>query len=163
MGKVAIRKKYITYARKAAREDSTARIDGRSTFIKRYPGNNYRIIMVHVTKRQRALRDMFADANVLAKSDMTKWNRVRHWERYARKHKKRGAYRAAVSFYYKMIREHGDELREVKKGCEREAMQKGRVEYGGEDMRVFRDGKIFFWVKFEDVEECRRELFRLAG
>lgn len=86
-----------------------------------------------------------------------------HWERYARKHKKHGAYRAAVSFYYKMIREHGDELREVKKGCEREAMQKGRVEYGGEDMRVFRDGKIFFWVKFEDVEECRRELFRLAG
>lgn len=149
MGKVAIRKKYITYARKAAREDSTARIDGRSTFIKRYPGNNYRIIMVHVTKRQRALRDMFADANVLAKSDMTKWNRVRHWERYARKHKKHGAYRAAVSFYYKMIREHGDELVEIKPWKEEEKLLKGE--------------NTFYWVKFDSVEEYMGELMRLCG
>ena len=159
MGKVAIRKKYITYARKAAREDSTARIDGRSTFIKRYPGNNYRIIMVHVTKRQRALRDMFADANVLAKSDMTKWNRVRHWERYARKHKKHGAYRAAVSFYYKMIREHGKELREIRLQNRREKGFDNR----GVDMRVFKERGMFFWVKFESVDEYMGALERLAG
>ena len=149
MGKATIRKKYITYARKAAREGSTARIDGRSVFIKRYPGNNYRIIMVHVTKRQRALRDMFADANVLAKSDMTKWNRVRHWERYARKHKKHGAYRAAVSFYYKMIREHGDELVEIKPWKEEEKLLKRE--------------NTFYWVKFDSVEEYMGELMRLCG
>ena len=149
MGKATIRKKCITEARRCARAESTARVDGRSIFIKRYTGGNYRIIMVHVTKKQRAVRDMFADANVLAKSDMTKWNRVRHWERYARKHKKHGAYRAAVSFYYKMIREHGDELVEIKPWKEEEKLLKGE--------------NTFYWVKFDSVEEYMGELMRLCG
>lgn len=149
MGRVTIRKKCITIARKAMQSDSTARVDGKSIFIKRYPGHNYKLIMVHVTKKQRAVRDMFADANVLAKSDMTKWNRVRHWERYARKHKKHGAYRAAVSFYYKMIREHGDELVEIKPWKEEEKLLKGE--------------NTFYWVKFDSVEEYMGELMRLCG
>lgn len=154
MAKVTILKNHITYARKAARADSTARVDGRSIYIKRYPGkDNYKLIMVHVTKKQRALRDMFADANVLAKEDMGKWNRVRHWKRYARKHKKQGAYRAAVSFYYKVIREHGEELKK------REVENTGR----GVDMRVFKEDNMFFWVRFDDVVECREALMRLAG
>lgn len=154
MAKVTILKKHITCARKAARASSTARVDGRSVYIKRYPGsNNYKLIMVHVTKKQRALRDMFADANVLAKEDMGKWNRVRHWKRYARKHKKHGAYRAAVSFYYSIIREHGEELK------------KSEIENtkDGVEMRVFGEDNLFFWVRFDGVEECREALMRLAG
>ncbi|MDO4461607.1 MAG: hypothetical protein Q4C30_03790 [Bacteroidia bacterium] len=108
MGKVTIYKKYITLARKMARENSTARVDGRSVFIKRYPGGNYRIIMVHVTEKQRAMRDMFAEANVMAKADMTSWNRVRHWARYAKRYNKRGAYRAAVSYYCRLLAKADD-------------------------------------------------------
>lgn len=159
MGRVAIREKHITIARKAMRSGSTARVDGRSIFIKRYPGHNYKLIMVHVTKKQRAVRDMFADANALAKEDMKKWNRVRHWERYARQHKKLGAYRAAVSYYYKMIREHGKELKEVKTQSWREKkFDKREV-----DMRVFKERDTFFWVKFDNAEEYRQVLTRLAG
>ncbi|MCQ2216109.1 MAG: hypothetical protein MJZ31_09375 [Bacteroidales bacterium] len=159
MGRVTIRKKYITVARKAMRSDSTARVDGRSIFIKRYPGHNYKLIMVHVTKKQRAVRDMFADANVLAKEDMKRWNRVRHWERYARLHKKLGAYRAAVSYYYKLIREHGKELREVRL----QDLRERGVKNSERDMRVFKERETFFWVKFESVEEYRGALARLAG
>lgn len=152
MGKVTIRKNCITYARKAARVDSTARIDGRSIFIKRYPGNNYRIIMVHVTEKQRAVRDMFADANRLAKDDMKRWNRIRHWQRYARKYKKLGAYRAAVSFYYKLIREHGSELVEISRNFQKPT-----------DSRVFKADNLFFFVKFDSISSYRETLFRLAG
>ncbi|MCQ2214850.1 MAG: hypothetical protein MJZ31_02895 [Bacteroidales bacterium] len=159
MGRVTIRKKCITIARKAMRSDSTARVDGKSIFIKRYPGHNYKLIMVHVTKKQRAVRDMFADANVLAKEDMKRWNRVRHWERYARQHKKLGAYRAAVSYYYKMIREHGKELREIRLQSRREKGFDNR----GVDMRVFKEKNVFFWVKFESVDEYMGALERLAG
>ncbi|MDO4461151.1 MAG: hypothetical protein Q4C30_01455 [Bacteroidia bacterium] len=102
--KVEIRHKYKTYARREAREQSTARVDGRSVFIKRYPGNRYHVIMVYVTEKQRTLRDIFAEANRLAKSDMTKWNRVRHWSREARRRGILGCYRAAVSFYYRELR-----------------------------------------------------------
>lgn len=74
---------------------------------------------------------------------------MRHWERYARKHKKHGAYRAAVSFYYKMIREHGDELVEIKPWKEEEKLLKGE--------------NTFYWVKFDSVEEYMGELMRLCG
>lgn len=148
-----IRKKYITYARNLARGKSTARTDGRSIYFKRYAGKRYHIIMVHVTEKQRALRDMFAEANKLAKADMTRWNRVRHWERYARKHKKLGAYRAAVSFYYKMIREQGNKLKEIKR--EERAYSA--------DIRVFRVGNLFCWLKNECEEEMKEDVFLLAG
>ncbi len=163
MRRAAIREKCITIARKTMREGSTARVDGRSVFIKRYPGKNYKIIMVHVTKKQRAVRDMFADANVLAKGDMSKWNRVRHWERYAKKHKKLGAYRAAVSFYYKKIRELGSDKANEQFG-QRIPVELDNREFDTvEDMRVFKKENIFFWVKFDTVEECRETLIRLAA
>lgn len=186
MGSLEIRHKMVTLARRKSRASSDARISGRSIFIKRYPGKRYKLIAMDVSKKQRALRDMFADAQKLAQDDMKSWNRVRHWERYARKHKKRSAYRGAVSFYYKMLREHGEELREV---VSREAT--GRKSYGQsgqqhlrdegrrtdrvprqmsngayateEDMRIFREGNIFFWVRFDSVEEYREELMRLAA
>lgn len=168
MAKATIRRKCITIARSEVRANSTARVDGRSVFIKRYPGHNFRIIMVHVSKKQRAVRDMFADANVLAKEDMLKWNRVRHWERYARQHKKHGAYRAAVSYYYKMIREHSDELREIGRyvnggKIERIRMVDSKVVDEAKDLRIFSDDNIFFWVKFDSVSDYREALNLLAG
>ncbi|MDO4462833.1 MAG: hypothetical protein Q4C30_10165 [Bacteroidia bacterium] len=141
--RVEILHKYKTYARREARENSTAREDGRSIFIKRYPGNKYHIIMVYVTEKQRALRDMFAYANKLAKEDMKKWNRVRHWSRFARKKHISRAYRAAVSFYYKMLKEGGGEM----KVEERDSFKK----LG--DVRVFRRENVWFLVKFEEIVE----------
>lgn len=175
MAKTTIQKKHITLARNEARAKSTARIDGRSIFIKRYPGNNYRIILVHVTEKQRAARDMFADANALAKDDMKRWNRARHWRRYAHKHHISRAYRAAVSFYYKLILKHSEELLEVfhEKHSDRidnrlvrgskpiEKQYKSTNE--NEDMRLFRDKSQFFWVKFDTIEEYKESLFLLAS
>ncbi|MCQ2236072.1 MAG: hypothetical protein MJZ18_03620 [Bacteroidales bacterium] len=158
MAKATIRRKCITIARSEVRANSTARVDGRSVFIKRYPGHNFRIIMVHVSKKQR----------VLAKEDMLKWNRVRHWERYARQHKKHGAYRAAVSYYYKMIREHSDELREIGRNVnggkiERIRMVDSKVVDEAKDLRIFSDDNIFFWVKFDSVSDYREALNLAAG
>lgn len=175
MASVTILKKHVTHARRAARKDSTARVDGRSIFIKRYPGNNYKIIMVHVTQKQRAVRDMFADANALAKNDMSRWNRVRHWKRYARKHHKLGAYRAAVSYYYSLIRKHSEQLQELfhDKNSGRLAARPVRYTLPAysayspcpktQDMRVFQDGTSFFWLKFNSAEEYRSAILRFAS
>ncbi len=149
MARVTIKPKYVTYARRMMRADSQARITGYSTYIKRCGKGDYRILRVKVSKSQRALRDMFADAQKLAKSDMVSWNRIRHWKREARKHKIGGAYRAAVSFYYKMLREHGEELVEIRPWKEDEKLLKGK--------------NMFYWVKFDSVEEYREELMRLCG
>lgn len=138
MTRVSIKHKYVTHARKMMRADSRARITGYSTYIKRCKKGDYRIMMVKVSKSQRALRDMFADAQKLAKSDMVSWNRIRHWKREARRRKIGGAYRAAVSFYYKMLREHGEELVEVRPWKE--------------DERLFEGKRDFYWVKFDNVE-----------
>ena len=149
MARVTIKHKYVTRARREMRADSRARITGYSTYIKRCSKGDYRILRVRVSKAQRALRDMFADAQKLAKSDMVSWNRIRHWKREARRHKIGGAYRAAVSFYYKMLREHGEELVEVRPWKE--------------DERLFEGKRDFYWVKFDNVEEYREELMRLCG
>lgn len=175
MATVNILKKHITHARNAARKDSTARIDGRSIFIKRYPGNNFKIIMVHVTKKQRAARDMFADAVALAKDDMSRWNRVRHWKRYALKHHKLGAYRAAVSYYYNLIRKHSENLQEIfheKYGAQASTRpvrytQPSPYSYtsfsSNQDMRLFKDSSTFFWLKFNSADEYRNTILRLAS
>lgn len=175
MASVTILKKHITHARRVARNDSTARIDGRSTFIKRYPGNNFKIIMVHVTDKQRAVRDMFADANALAKDDMSRWNRLRHWRRYARKHHKLGAYRAAVSYYYSLIRKHGNKLQvlsQEKSAASRSPQsvryilppaQRSNISSIAHDMRLFKNGTTFFWVKFDSPQKYRDALLQLAS
>ncbi|MCQ2215166.1 MAG: hypothetical protein MJZ31_04505 [Bacteroidales bacterium] len=149
MASVTIKPRHITIARRAARTDSTARIDGRSIFIKRYPGNNFKIIMVHVTKKQRRARDIFADAQRLAKDDYQKWNRIRHWRRIARTHKHKGGYRAAVSFYYRLLLEHGDQLKELHPAKP--------------DRRLFKNGNSFYFINFDNATEYRNELLQLCG
>ncbi len=111
-----IKNKYVTVARQHARDNSNARKNGESIFYKRY-GKRYHLIAVYVTQKQRAMRDLFAEAVRMAKEDMTKWNRVRHWSRQARKHHIIGAYRAAVSCYYKLIKKQGNDIKEMKRVC----------------------------------------------
>ncbi len=149
MASATIKHKHITIARRAARTDSTARIDGRSIFIKRYPGNNFKIIMVHVTEKQRRARDIFADAQRLAKDDYQKWNRIRHWRRIAKTHKLKGGYRAAVSFYYRLLLEHGDQLKEL---LPKEP-----------NKRLFKTDNTFYFINFDNASEYRNELLQLCG
>lgn len=148
MAVVSILHKHITMARKAMRDDSRARIDGRSFYIKRY-GKRYHIIMVHVTDNQRRARDMFADAQRLAKDDMQQWNRIRHWRRYARQHRILGPYRAAVSYYYKLLLQHGEQLRELHPQRP--------------DQRLFYKEQTFYWINFDSVSDYRAELLSLCG
>lgn len=58
-----------------------------------------------------------------------------------------------------MIREHGKELMEVKTQSWRE----NKIDKRGVDMRVFKERDTFFWVKFDNAEEYRQVLTRLAG
>ncbi|MDO4461558.1 MAG: hypothetical protein Q4C30_03545 [Bacteroidia bacterium] len=151
--KVQILHKYKTLARREARLQSTARVDGRSVFIKRYPGKRYHVIMVHVTEKQRSMRDMFAEASRLAKEDMKRWNRVRHWYREARRRGILGGYRAAVAFYYKKLREENGELTN---DYGEMIMDRGYVAIDS-GQRVIDD-----WVRRVDI--CRSEVvWRLAG
>ena len=64
-----------------------------------------------------------------------------------------------VSYYYKLIREYGKELMEVWLQSRREKGFDNR----GVDMRVFKERGMFFWVKFESVDEYMGALERLAG
>lgn len=111
MARVEIRYKCIMKAREALRRDKTSRLTGRSVFIKRYYGQ-YKIIGVEVSAKQRSCRDLFTDAQKLASKEMKKWNKKRHWERMARKHKIRGAHRMAVSWFYGMLKESGGVMNE---------------------------------------------------
>lgn len=96
MAKVDIVHKCVTIAREAARKDSRARLTGQSVYIKRC-SSGYFIIGVRVTKKQRSCRDMFADAQKLAAYELKQWNKKRHWEREARRHKIKGARRMVGS------------------------------------------------------------------
>ena len=106
MAKVEIKRKCVMVARNAARKSSMSRETGRSVFIKRYYGS-YRLIGVVVSEGQRSCRDMFAEAQKMASRELKMWNKKRHWERMARKHKIRGAHRMAVSWFYGMLKANG--------------------------------------------------------
>lgn len=112
MAKIEIRYKCITMAREVARKNSTARITGRSVFIKRCY-KSYRLIGVIVTEKQRNCRDIFAEAQRMAKEDLRNWNRRRHWARLARRHKIGGAHRMAVSCYYRLLKENGGQVNDI--------------------------------------------------
>lgn len=156
-------------AREAARRDSSARITGKSVFIKRYHGE-YRIIGVNVTKEQRKCRDIFADAQKLASYELKQWNKKRHWVREAKRHKVKGAHRMAVSHYYKILKENGLKLDEVLKGMREKKFQKEeRVEQSGRNAVFLRwenkenDRSPFYYKKFGDVEEYHAAIQRIAA
>ncbi|MDO4460968.1 MAG: hypothetical protein Q4C30_00535 [Bacteroidia bacterium] len=111
MAKIEIRHKCVMAAREAARRDNDARRTGKSVFIKRYHGR-YMVIGVMVSEAQRSCRDIFADAQKLASYEIKQWNRKRHWAREAKRHKVKGAHRMAVSYFYKLLKENGEELKE---------------------------------------------------
>lgn len=112
MARVEIRHKCIMIAREAARRDSLSRITGKSIFIKRCYGK-YRLIGVVVSKKQRACRDLFTEAQRLASKDLQNWNRRRHWSREAKRHKIRGAHRMAVSAFYKLLKDNDVDVNEA--------------------------------------------------
>lgn len=122
MARVEIRHKCITIAREAAKRDSISRMTGRSIFIKRYYGK-YKLICVEVSKKQRSCRDMFADAQRLASKDLLNWNRKRHWQREAKRHKISGAHRMAVSAFYKLLKESGLNAEEALFAMQRKSMR----------------------------------------
>lgn len=111
MARVEIRHKCVMVAREAARKGSLARETGRSVFIKRYYGS-YRLLAVKVSEGQRSCRDMFAEAQKMASRELKQWNKKRHWERMAKRHKIRGAHRMAVSWFYGMLKENGGVMNE---------------------------------------------------
>lgn len=130
MARVEITHKCIMTARKAAQRDSKARETGVSLFIKRYYGK-YKLLAVEVSERQRSCRDMFAEAQKMAHEDLENWNRKRHRARLAKKHKKKGAHRMAVSYYYKLLKENGGELKEEMKNSKIERSDRGDSEVVG--------------------------------
>ncbi|MDO4461031.1 MAG: hypothetical protein Q4C30_00850 [Bacteroidia bacterium] len=167
MARISIERKHIMAAREAARRDSNARISGRSVFIKRYYGG-YRIIGVIVSKRQRACRDIFADAQKLASYELKQWNKRRHWNREARRHKIKGAHRMAVSYFYKLLKENEIELGEAlrllreKRYDRRENMDAIILDFKEWDRRESKESP-FFHIKFDKIEEYYETVVRLAG
>lgn len=113
MARVEIRHKCVTMARNSARRDSCARETGISVFIKRYYGR-YRLLAVAVSGKQRACRELFAEAQRMAAEDLKRWNRRRYWRRLARVHRVKCGHRMAVSWYYKMLKECGLDGAKVK-------------------------------------------------
>lgn len=174
MARVEIRKKCNTTAREAARKDSSARITGRSVFIKRLHGK-YWIMGMEVSKRQRTCRDLFADAQKLASRDLQGWNRKRHWGRIAKRHKVKGAHRMAVSYFYKLLKENGGELDEAlyeSRLCQR--AQRSRVDRHTLSVTINKaiqtkawkkmdEESPFYYKKFRDIEEYYEAALRLAS
>lgn len=164
MARVEIRYKCIMKAREALRRDKTSRLTGRSVFIKRYYGQ-YKIIGVEVSAKQRSCRDLFTDAQKLASKEMKKWNKKRHWERMAKRHKVHGAHRMAVSWFYKLLKENEGRL------------DVALLEKAERDMNVLRVNRktgtqvrakeereqTFLFKKYGDKEEYYEVAMRLAS
>lgn len=162
MAKVEIKRKCIMIAREAARRDSNARSSGRSVFIKRYYGS-YKIIGVEVSKKQRDCRDIFADAQKLAAYEMKRWNKKRHWMRLAKRHKINGAHRMAVSYFYKLLKEKGEELSDALARIRKEKME---IERGMQKVDMWKrmdDESPFYYRKFGDIDEYYGMAMSLAG
>ncbi len=162
MAKVEIKHKCIMIAREAARRDSNARVSGRSVFIKRCYGS-YRLIGVEVSKRQRSCRDIFADAQKLASYELKQWNKKRHWAREAKRHKVRGAHRMAVSYFYKLLKEKGVELREELVRSRMKIMEHGEDAQRTDLWKQMDEESPFYYRKFRRLEEYYEVAMRLAG
>lgn len=167
MARVEIRHKCITIAREAARRESRARETGRSVFIKRYYGR-YKLLAVEVSAKQRSCRDLFAEAQKMASSDLSKWNRRRHWERLAKRHKVKGAHRMAVSGYYRLLKDNEGRLGEAMTEREERVLKLGSEERGKEmkalsiRTRESRE-QAFLYKKFGDIGEYYEKAMRLAS
>lgn len=99
--KVSILHKHVTLARHAIRQ----RIANRSVFVRRLHGRYY--IYAHiVTDKQQKQRDIFAQAQSLAKAEMASRTRRRFWSREALNNKVAGPRRMAVSFFCRMLRKY---------------------------------------------------------
>lgn len=154
-------------AREAARKENNARISGRSIFIKRHNGK-YWIIGVSVSKEQRRCRDIFADAQKLATYELKTWNKKRHWDREAKRHKIRGAHRMAVSYFYRLLKDNGLALEEALSHIreKRYTDEKKKANFIGSFLNWEKEEdetSPFYYKKFEDVEEYYGEIMRLAG
>ncbi|MCQ2201887.1 MAG: hypothetical protein MJZ27_07330 [Bacteroidales bacterium] len=174
MARATIVHKCITIAREAARKDSQSRVTGKSVYIKRCP-SGYFIIGVQVTKKQRNCRDMFADAQKLAAYELKQWNKKRHWEREARRHKIKGAHRMAVSYFYGLLKEYGIELEEALRRLRLGRLEK--KEGGNGDLKMLMERELcglrewvemdeaspFYYRKFGDVGEYYEMVMRMAG
>ncbi len=153
MARVEIRHKCIMVAREAARRDSRARETGRSVFIKRYYGS-YKLLAVEVSEKQRSCRDLFADAQKLASKEMKMWNKKRHWERMAKRHKVHGAHRMAVSWFYKLLKDNDGRLDVALSGKADREMKVLSINnrYTKERTKEYRE-QSFLYKKFGDIEE----------
>lgn len=167
MARAIIRRKHIMVAREAARKESNARATGKSVYIKRYY-KRYFILGVHVTKKQRVCRDIFADAQKLASFELKQWNKKRHWARVAKLHKVKGAHRMAVSYFYKLLKENGLNLEEAlnlnrisKYTNERRKEQSISIDSEWEKRE--NEASPFFYKKFRKIEEYYEEVMRLAA
>lgn len=154
MAKIEITHKCIMTARKAAQRDSKARETGVSLFIKRYYGK-YKLLAVEVSERQRSCRDMFAEAQKMAHEDLENWNRKRHWARLAKKHKKKGAHRMAVSYYYKLLKEGYNREEEYQDEEGRKILRVREIEVKTRQAKKSEGGSIEMWGRKSVGERMR--------
>ena len=161
MARLEIKHKCVMIAREASRKSSTARVTGKSVFIKRYHGT-YRLIGVEVSKAQRSCRDIFADAQKLAHRDLQRWNRKRHWSREAKRHKVKGAHRMAVGYFYHILKENGKELTEELYKT-RERYTKNEREGQTMTWEKMDEYSPFHYKKFRDIEEYYGTIMKMAG
>lgn len=168
MARIEIKRKHVMVARDAARRESTARITGKSVFIKRCYGK-YRLIGVVVSKEQRKCRDIFSDAQKLASYELKQWNKKRHWARLAKTHKVKGAHRMAVSAFYKLLKENGMQLDEALM-MSRKKRYENREKSGLISKIDFTDWNKkkneespFYYRKFDNLGQYYDEAMRLAG
>ncbi|MDO4462367.1 MAG: hypothetical protein Q4C30_07730 [Bacteroidia bacterium] len=170
MAWIEIEKRCVMVAREAARSGSVARATGRSVFIKRYYGK-YAVVGVDVSKAQRSCRDLFADAQKLASYEIKQWNRRRHWGRLAKRHKVKGAHRMAVSYFYKLLKENGDRLKEellhsriehiTKEGKRGELRLVENIDK--QEWEEMDKASPFYYRRFRDIEEYYGVVMRLVG
>ncbi len=160
MARVSIVHKCITIARQAARKDSKARLTGKSVYIKRCP-SGYFLIGVEVTKKQRNCRDMFADAQKLASYELKQWNKKRHWAREARRHKIKGGHRAAVSYFYGLLKEYGIELEEALRRMR--IGQLGKKEEETRETNVLGESKLCDTREWKEMDKASPFYYRKFG
>lgn len=167
MARIEILHKHIMVARERARRESNARVTGESIYIKRSCGK-YLLVGVHVTKKQRKCRDIFADAQKLASYELKQWNKKRHWGRIARAHKIKGAHRMAVSHYYRILKDNGLELDEALRLIREKRFVDSKrklaiiVGFGDWNQRENEESP-FFYKKFCDIGEYYGAVMRMAG
>lgn len=106
--RVAIKKKMVTYARRAIRE----RVGDRSIYVRRLYGKYY-INVCTVTQKQERQRSYFAQAQAISQAELSDRMRRRYWERRAKASKIKGAHRMVVSVLCKMLKRYEGDVDEV--------------------------------------------------